>query len=201
MRDPLPRPTPPHLRNAPGPIRVVPEPVVASPADLHARHDAALHPAIEDEQWWTPDWLDVSRTIGWWWLILGPILIILIGGPLVSLAMGKWGLIAGGMIWGLKTALFLGAAALTIVITATRRATAARKDPFCIHCGFSLVGHEDIELQCPECGRPCSRAMCDEYRKDPRFFRERYRAARRTRSDDAPFLAGEHAAPTTTDGT
>ena len=35
------------------------------------------------------------------------------------------------------------------------------------------------EGTCPECGRPFVRALSDEYRKDPHFFRHRYAVRRR----------------------
>lgn len=193
MRDPLLRASSAGARASP-PIRVVPHPVVASPADLHAAHDPDVHPAVDDEQWWTPGWVDVSRAIGWWWLVLAPSLIVLLAGTLVPLALGWWGLILPGLIGGLKTAAFLIAVVIAIVGYGIAHATASRKDCFCIHCGYGLDGLDDLG-SCPECGRPFSRRMSEEYRRDPRFFRERYRAARRPPPNAAPVISPNPDAP------
>ena len=46
-----------------------------------------------------------------------------------------------------------------------RRAAQARREPFCIFCGYNLTGLPD-HYRCPECGRPYTWQMIEEYRAD-----------------------------------
>jgi hypothetical protein len=60
---------------------------------------------------------------------------------------------------------------------AVRAGAAARKEPFCIHCGQCLTGLPAIHI-CPECGRPYDLAVLNDYRRDPAWFIQRWRARR-----------------------
>ena len=70
-----------------------------------------------------------------------------------------------------------------------RRAAKARREPFCIFCGYNLTGLPD-RYRCPECGRPYTWQLIAEYRRDPAWFRERWRLHRELPPADAPFEAG-----------
>jgi hypothetical protein len=70
-----------------------------------------------------------------------------------------------------------------------RRAAAARKEPFCIHCGYELTGLPD-RGRCPECGSGYTRELIDEYRRDPAWFIQRLKAKRLQPPRDLPFAAG-----------
>lgn len=65
----------------------------------------------------------------------------------------------------------------------------ARKEPFCIHCGYELSGLPDHH-QCPECGVPYDFKAIDEYRRDPDWFIQRYKAQQTTRPEQSPFDTG-----------
>ena len=84
------------------------------------------------------------------------------------------------------------------MINGIRNVVKARRDPFCIHCGYSLQGLADSGT-CPECGRPYLFSLVEEYRKDPHFFVERYRSSRQLPTRVAAFAAGD--GPTPDDGT
>lgn len=145
--------------------------------------------------WWRPGFMDVAKVIGWRWIFILPFPVIVIGVPVMMVMQPpQMSVIIGGEI---QLIAFAFAAAFSTVLWALKRAVKWRKDSFCIHCGYSLDGHEE-DGTCPECGRGFSRATINEYRKDPHFFVDRWRALK-----DAPkgvvFAAGS--GPTPDDGT
>ena len=124
-----------------------------------------------DVPWWTPTWRDLARQLGWKWMLALP-----------AIALAAWG-IASIVRGEMRAPLFLAGAkilALSLVLPFLlllefgRHAIAARKEPFCIHCGYGLSGLPD-DHTCPECGRRYRFAWIDEYRRDPHGFRQRYR--------------------------
>lgn len=180
---------------------VVPPPMHASPVDMPASPADALRPDFAtpfdaETPFWRPDWRDVARVIGWRWLILLPCavgtvgLVVLAGFTLFTKMAGA----AGGEI---KFATITGAGAVSTVLWGVRNVIKRRRDPFCIHCGYSLTGLAD-RGSCPECGRPYVFALCDEFRKDPHFFETRFKSLKK-HPPGFTFAAG--AGPTPADGT
>lgn len=167
----------PDRRTVDHPIDVVPPAVHASAVDLAAMLDTD---ADKPEMWWTPGPGDIARTLGWWWVP------VIIGGALVVTAVtftfmaGVLGV--GAWVAEIKLIALLVGAGLSLAGFKMKRIVHARKDLFCIHCGYSLDSLPDPGV-CPECGRAYTGGIIREYRKDPEFFKERYRTLR----------AGQHA--------
>jgi hypothetical protein len=115
------------------------------------------------------------RYLGWRNLVFLPALLV------IAL------IVAGVFVPGLYLALLNGLIIKAIVIAvalpvaqiawAVRAGAAARKEPFCIHCGQCLTGLPPIHI-CPECGRPYDLAVLNDYRRDPAWFIQRWRARR-----------------------
>jgi hypothetical protein len=135
--------------------------VFASVSDLNDLGD--------DVPWWRPSYGEIAALLPWWWWVL------------LALALGWIALFASatarGFMFGTVGLVFSLALPVWMIVTLLLKAEAlgigARRDPFCIFCGYSVFGI-DAGVRCPECGRPCSAWMSLEYRKDPRFFRERF---------------------------
>jgi len=94
----------------------------------------------------------------------------------------------------------VGALAITLTGYVIRRAVRARREPFCIHCGYNLSGLPD-NYRCPECGRPYTWRLIAEYRRDPRWFIERYKARQKLPPAGPTLPAGPSAKPRRRDGT
>ena len=138
---------------------------------------------------------DVTRAIGWWWMLLLPMLTVIVGVAVAACMYSHmWPMI---LSW-VKLWLALIAGIVSIVLYGLRNVVKNRKDAFCIHCGYSLEGLASSGT-CPECGRPYLFALVDEYRKDPHFFAERYKSARQLPTRVTAFAAGD--GPTPDDGT
>ena len=82
-----------------------------------------------------------------------------------------------GAFWwlGLKGILWALAIPVALLADVVRRVTSARTEPFCIHCGYALHGLPERGI-CPECGSGYSRQIIEEYRRDPNWFIQRYKA-------------------------
>ena len=160
-------------------IDVVPPSSVASP------HGVDGHPD-EDVPWWTPSFSDAARHLGWRWILFIPALLALVG--LLALPLRRDWFSVLMAFWKpivIAIALPTGAA-----IHAMKTVVQHRKEPFCIHCGYTLQGLPDGH-RCPECGRRFSLAVIDEYRRDPQWFVKRWKMhhAMLPRAD-APFDVG-----------
>ncbi len=168
--------------------RDLPPEVVATPHQVHRS-------VGDDVQWWRPSWRDGWQFVGWRWVFLLPtvLLVVSLFPPMIRL----W---APFLALGLKLAIFMVAVALTLAGYVFRRAARARTEPFCIFCGYNLSGLPD-HYRCPECGRPYTWRLIAEYRRDPQWFIERYRALRKLPPSDQPFTAGAVRRRRSRDGT
>jgi hypothetical protein len=147
-----------------------------------------------DARWYKPDWAETARLLGWRWvyclpLVLLIVMLVMIPALTIPILIYGWKLIALAVVLPLTA---FGAAA--------RKVVRNRKDPFCIHCGYSLVGLPDGH-RCPECGQKFLLRVIDEYRRDPDFFIERHRKARSAPAEQAPFAAGPVRSRKSRDGT
>ena len=160
------------------PLEVVPPDNVASPSQMRFDDD--------NVPWWTPTWWDLARQVGWKWIFALPAILVL-GLGIASIWNGNW-LVPLYMI-GIKVVIISLAVPLVLMLEVARVATSKRKDPFCIHCGYGLTGLPDNHT-CPECGRPYSFDLIEEYRRDPHWFRQRHKMRDQIPQRDAPFAAG-----------
>ena len=172
-------PEPDTFRDGGAPLHErVPLDALASPAEVR--------PATgEDVRWYMPGWGETARLLGWRWILFLPAAVMVglvamaVMHPfLLQLMVGWW------KLWVLAVAVPTVAA-----MNAAKHAIRARKDPFCIHCGYGLTGLP-AEHTCPECGSAYTQRLIEEYRRDPHWFIQRYRAARDLPRADAPFQAG-----------
>lgn len=178
--------SPPRAPDAPP----LPPQVVASPSDLPAGAD-------DEPMWWRPSFADSMRYIGWRWLLVVPMLAVLVMAVAMLLFPQIFPLFAGV---GIKFALTVGALAVSLCGYVYREAARGRKEPFCIHCGYNLTGLPDGGT-CPECGRPYSWRVIEEYRRDPAWFIQRWRTQRMSPPTHAPFEAGPRRSKRSRDGT
>lgn len=186
-----PEPETPPPSHAAAPLHPsVPPSVVATP------HDVV--PFAEGEiRWWRPSCGEVCRKVGWRWLLLTPAL------GLILLWVATWYLLIPDAVFymlEIKLLIFCAAIAISMGAFVARTAIRARREPFCIYCGYCLEGLPD-NYRCPECGRPYTWALIDEYRRDPHWFIERWRRRSEIPPADAPFAAGEVRSKPRRDGT
>jgi predicted RNA-binding Zn-ribbon protein involved in translation (DUF1610 family) len=146
----------------------LPPEIQATPADLRPRPDEPL-------TWWRPGWHDVAGHVGYRWIFLLPaaVLILMLAGSFFVPAFGL-----ALLVVGFKLLIFAGAVAISLAGYVVRRAVKARREPFCIHCGYNLSGLPD-NYRCPECGQPYTWRLIAEYRRDPQWFIERYKATQK----------------------
>lgn len=174
--------TPPARRHG---IPIVPEPMRASLGHLPASASAfdtrgvptlaSLLPA-GDVPFWRPGLLDILSALRWRWVILGPCLAIVLA-PLGIMAMTPPSYWIFALLYISKFWVLALGGAITLLLVGQRRAVSCRRGDFCIHCGYDLDASTP-QGACPECGRAYIPGLCDEYRKDPSFFRRRYAALR-----------------------
>ena len=86
----------------------------------------------------------------------------------------------------IKLAILFGGATISLSLYLIRNAVRSRHEPFCIFCGYNLKGLPD-NYRCPECGRHYTFKMIDEYRSDPAWFIQRWRARQQLPPSDQPF--------------
>jgi hypothetical protein len=156
----------------------VPLEPLASP--VHLRGQGA------DVRWWKPTWRDAWRYLGWRWVLFLPAAGVLCLFVAMVLEPGM-----GRLIWFLGPKLLIMILCLPFIAAgyALKRGVQARSEPFCIHCGYELSGLPDHYL-CPECGLPYDFQAIEEYRRDPDWFIQRYKAQHKTAVEQTPFDAG-----------
>ena len=149
------------------PADVIPPAVLATPSQVVA------HPG-EPIRWWRPGWRDCVRYVGYRWVFLAPAAALLL--VIVWFVINRG---MRGMIFAIGVELFLLVAGISFALAGyvIRRAVRARQEPFCIYCGYNL-SHLPEQYRCPECGRPYTWELIAEYRRDPHWFAERYKAHR-----------------------
>lgn len=158
---------------------LVPPESAGIPGEMRQDHEGPI-------QWWRPDWRDVYRSGGRRWLLVIPLFLLLVLGIAALVGLGFHGHLFG---FGFKAVLLAVGGVISLTGYGIRRAAQARKEPFCIFCGYNLTGLPDRH-RCPECGRAYTWRMIEEYRRDPQFFIERWKAGRKLPSTDTPFDAG-----------
>lgn len=167
--------TPPPAGGPQRPALHVEAGILGTPADIPESYDRRA-------PFWRPTWSEMARYLSWRWVFVAPSAMVLLGVPVVFIL---WPNAAMAFLFGwFKPVTFAVAVIVSVIIYQIRHVTRLRKEPFCIHCGYSLVGLADGSA-CPECGRRFSLRAVDEYRKDPRWFVERYHAAGRLPSSAA----------------
>jgi hypothetical protein len=126
------------------------------------------------------------RYLGWRWVLLLPAVGALGMLRAMVLEPGLW-----RVFWyvGPKLSIMLLSLPFIAAGYAFKQAIKARTEPFCIHCGYDLAGLPDHH-RCPECGVPYSFGAIEEYRRDPAWFIQRYKAQREVSVEQAPFEAG-----------
>ena len=130
-------------------------------------------------RWYLPGWGERLRLMGWRVIYFVPLLFVLATALLVPwLVLFWWKLVV------VAVALPLGAA-----MAAAKHALRLRKEPFCIHCGYTMLGLPDGH-RCPECGVPFHRHEMEDYQRDPHWY-----IKRRRRQAEAPRSAAFHAGP------
>ncbi len=161
----------------PEPPRVIPPENLASPGELD-------WPA--DVPWWKPGFAESLRYVGWRWILILPaiaVILLLILSPFNPFVW-QYMLIGGG-----KLLILIIGAPFALAGRAFSQAVKARKDPFCMHCGYGLTGLPDLH-RCPECGQPYSFKLIEEYRRDPNWFIQRWKQRHQVPVHDVPFQAG-----------
>lgn len=164
---------------------IAPPDIVATPADVQHRSAGDDAGSDADIRWWRPSWSDVARSLGWRWIFLTPavVLIAMLG---LHLYLGRFGMVLIAL--EIKLTLFVIGVTIALAGFAVRRAVRARSEPFCIYCGYALRGLPD-NYRCPECGRPYTWRLIAEYRRDPEWFIERWKA-RHMHTRNPSFEAG-----------
>lgn len=157
----------------------LPPEILATPSHMPAH--AEIEPA-----WWRPGWADGAKYVGWRWIFLTPALGLLVLALAGVFTRGMGGLI---LVLGFKLVMLLAAISVSMGGYVVRRVMSARTEPFCIHCGYNLSGLPDNH-RCPECGRQYSWRVIAEYRRDPKWFQERWKAQHALPSSAPAFEAG-----------
>ncbi len=173
------------------PIDIVPETMHASPSEM-------THPVFDDSTpFWKPSAGDIMKHLGWRWVAFLPAVLVaaaLLSIPWTPQIVGPL-FIGGGKVFVIAVGFAVATAG-----TAIKSAIKARSGPFCIHCGYDLTGLDEGHL-CPECGRPFSLRLINEYRRDPAWFVQRYRNRSTAPIADVPFMAGPVRSRKSRDGT
>ena len=152
--------------------------------------------STSDERWYLPGWGERLRLMGWrnvlWLLPAG----------LVAGVIALWwiGIVPWSLLWASKFLILAFALPFGAAIRQSAVALQRRADPFCIHCGYSLVGRDETQ-PCPECGAIVSEAMCRDYQRDPHWYIARHHSRGENPPADVPLTITTPYDPTRGDGT
>jgi len=143
-----------------------------------------------------PGWSERIKLMGWRNLYFAPAALLLL-----SLVFWPWW---GAILWQFVLGWWqLGALVVILPLAAARHAARhalrLRKDPFCIHCGYSLTGLPDGH-NCPECGGRFDLKVIEEYRRDPHWFIVRFQQRHQLPPPHGGIVAG-NSPRKSTDGT
>jgi hypothetical protein len=127
-----------------------------------------------DAPFWRPGGMDLFRHLGWRNLLFLPALGVVV---LAIFCLFEPRLIVIVLQLGFKIITVSLAIPIALMGYAIRAAVRMRKEPFCIHCGYGLVGLPPVHV-CPECGRPYDLGLVEDYRRDPHWFIHRWRMQR-----------------------
>jgi hypothetical protein len=155
-----------------------------------------MRPSDGDLAWYKPTFAQSARLFSWRWIYFAPaalLVALLLYVPLRPMMFQFF-------VYWWKLVVIAVVLPAGLAISAGKNIIAMRKEPFCIHCGYDLTGLPDHH-NCPECGRPFSLAIIDEYRRDPHWFIERYKKRHDIPAADRPFIAGSVRSPRSRDGT
>jgi hypothetical protein len=132
-----------------------------------------------DTPWWRPGLSETIQLIGWWWLLVIPV-----SGVLLFVVLAPTDPQIRAMMWIGWIKLIVAVIALPFVLSTYvfAKAMKFRHEPFCIHCGHTLMGLPDNH-RCPECGRRYRFAIIEAYRSDPESFVYRWKAQQMPRCD------------------
>jgi hypothetical protein len=122
---------------------------------------------------WRPSLGELFRHLGWRNVLFLPALGLLAFFVACFFEIGLLPLVLSAV--GMKLAVLAVAVPVALCGWAVGAAVRSRKDPFCSHCGQCLLGLPAI-YNCPECGRPYDLRLLDDYRRDPQWFIQRWRA-------------------------
>jgi rubredoxin len=158
---------------------IVPPAVVATPSQLQVQTD-------EQVTWWRPSWRDGLRHVGFSWVYFVPAIALTAALLWYLVRLRVFALVAA---LGLKLVVILVGLSFALAAHAARRVARTRREPFCIFCGYNLSNLPD-NYRCPECGRAYTWALIAEYRRDPEWFIERWKAHKQLPAAGKSFQAG-----------
>jgi predicted RNA-binding Zn-ribbon protein involved in translation (DUF1610 family) len=146
----------------------------------------------DDVRWYLPTWKERLKLMGWRNVLWLPS-IALVGFLIFALPQGRYmhlQYLGFWLSWWKPLAILI-IVPFTMALARARTALKDRKDPFCIHCGYSLLGLDEGHA-CPECGEATSHAISREYQRDPHWFIRRYHTQHEIPRADKPFEVGEY---------
>lgn len=147
-----------------------------------------IHPWLGQERdapFWKPSLGTVLAHMGWRLIFLIPFAGVLL---LLGASVFYPHLLSFFYHIGFKWSVVLFAIPVLLLYYGWNAAVRARRDPFCIHCGQSLIGLPAVH-RCPECGRLYDLAVSEDYRRDPAWFVQRWRNAHTSPRDGVAVTA------------